>query len=802
MQRLCLFALFIVVCFVTRFAAATETENLGIRVLPAPGLVNVDGRVDDWDLSGGMFSSHDLEEMREEYSVWTHMMYDAQNLYVLARVSGKHPAADDNLKLYMVTTPEKADPVVSTITCRQEQAGTDVVQISRKSEKTRAKPETVDAKGAGAKQVFRVSADGKSYIQEIAIPLSLLTSEGAKLSAGSEIRVMLVLSMKGGKWGVQIFDNFMPGVPAERTGWGLSAARQYGPATFEPKGNVEVRPVRLSDGRELSVSMKDGQPVINWADLSKPAPGLKRITFTMPEDGYISLNIRNADGQVVRQLLNCERYTKGEHTVMWDGLTTPIWRTPGKAVPPGPYTWSAIYHTGIGLRLRGWAYHGSTDPWDNIPANTWGADHALPVACVNDGQRVYLGWAGCEAGKALVACDLDGNLQWSVGRGFDGVTALAIDQGIVYQHKGTLIRRLDALTGKTVEWPGTNSADLLIKSLWGDEKGMPAKMVFHEGFAVQNGKVYLGFSLWDWERAHITDWRSLLSKVKADGRVGKAIWDKMDQRSQEVTTKWLAGNQAEDDALKGPNYYTPDVRDVVIRSMQALLTEKTLVEGAEQLSADKLAEANRRLIEKTFSKETIKLRSNFMAVIDVGTRKVLKMIDVEAPGKMALAGDDLLYMFSDRQKVFLLNAQTGQVKSIITGLKNPNAITANKAGSLYVAVGQPDEQVQVYSPEGKLLRTIGRKGGHARVGPWNPDGLRNTWGLTIDPKGQLWAARLRLVAQTIQRVGCRQRLVIFATTSARPTTAPAAGRSAHAIPTSWLAKAANSVSIPRLVEAR
>lgn len=111
---------------------------------------------------------------------------------------------------------------------------------------------------------------------------------------------------------------------------------------------------------------------------------LKTISFAMPADGYISLNIRTADGVVVRQLLNCEPMSKGNHDVAWDGLTTPIWKTPGRPVPPGSYTWSGIWHPGIGLRLRGWAYHGQSDPWDVSPTTYWGADHALPVACVAD----------------------------------------------------------------------------------------------------------------------------------------------------------------------------------------------------------------------------------------------------------------------------------------------------------------------------------------------------------------------------------------------------------------------------------
>ena len=40
----------------TGLIRATETENLGIQILPAPGKVVVDGKVNDWDLSGGLFA--------------------------------------------------------------------------------------------------------------------------------------------------------------------------------------------------------------------------------------------------------------------------------------------------------------------------------------------------------------------------------------------------------------------------------------------------------------------------------------------------------------------------------------------------------------------------------------------------------------------------------------------------------------------------------------------------------------------------------------------------------------------------
>jgi len=38
-------------------AHGTPTENLALRVLPAPAKVVIDGQASDWDLSGGIFTS-------------------------------------------------------------------------------------------------------------------------------------------------------------------------------------------------------------------------------------------------------------------------------------------------------------------------------------------------------------------------------------------------------------------------------------------------------------------------------------------------------------------------------------------------------------------------------------------------------------------------------------------------------------------------------------------------------------------------------------------------------------------------
>ena len=55
------------------------------------GKITIDGKTDDWDLSGGIFACDNTEQMRDRYAIWFHLMYDADNLYVLAHFVDETP---------------------------------------------------------------------------------------------------------------------------------------------------------------------------------------------------------------------------------------------------------------------------------------------------------------------------------------------------------------------------------------------------------------------------------------------------------------------------------------------------------------------------------------------------------------------------------------------------------------------------------------------------------------------------------------------------------------------------------------
>ena len=72
-------------------AAAQQTSNGELRAVPAPAKVAIDGKLDEWDLSGEILICYDLVRLTDVYSVRAAAMYDAANLYLSFRFKDKLP---------------------------------------------------------------------------------------------------------------------------------------------------------------------------------------------------------------------------------------------------------------------------------------------------------------------------------------------------------------------------------------------------------------------------------------------------------------------------------------------------------------------------------------------------------------------------------------------------------------------------------------------------------------------------------------------------------------------------------------
>lgn len=496
----------------TAAVRATETENLNIRVLPAPGKVVIDGKVADWDLTGGIFACGDAENGREKMGVWFHVMYDEENVYLLARWKDQTPMNNpgstkgdygfngDCLQFRVITGDGTPNEQTSHWTSWRDREGLD--SIGCDYGKNFDKGGGGDVKKKGVSQTFVLDEDGKGYSQEIVIPWKLLVGKDAAApKVGEKIRITLEPNFTIGTGGrLTIKDVFKPGTAIDRV-FTFSGSACWGVGSLEAKGNVALQPVRLRDGREFVTKMENGVPTINWTGLikSQELVGFKDLKFTMPDDGFVSLNIYGADGTVARQLLNSTFVAKGAHVIKWDGLTSTSAHVPGKPVAAGEYSWKGIYNTGIGLRLKGWAANAGSAPWTGMTGKEdWGGDHGNPMAVASDGTGVYLGWDGAEGGKALVGVDNNGNVQWrNIRGGIATANPVAADGGTVYafnntgQYAARAIYRVDAKSGRYTEWTSIASTDLLMKHLWGDAKDAPQQP---DGMVAKFGKVYLSFN--------------------------------------------------------------------------------------------------------------------------------------------------------------------------------------------------------------------------------------------------------------------------------------------------------------------
>ena len=158
-------------------------------------------------------------------------------------------------------------------------------------------------------------------------------------------------------------DLFRAGVTPDRV-FAFMAYDRWGLAKLEAAGQNRSAAGATFRRTDLPGQLDGGMPRVDWKGLYKEdkLEGFAKINLPMPEDGFVSLIVKNADGQVVRNLLNAKFLTKGPQEVLWDGLTTPSDRKPGEPVPAGNYTWEAIGHKGIGLSLVGWACNAGRAP--------------------------------------------------------------------------------------------------------------------------------------------------------------------------------------------------------------------------------------------------------------------------------------------------------------------------------------------------------------------------------------------------------------------------------------------------------
>ncbi len=124
--------------------------------------------------------------------------------------------------------------------------------------------------------------------------------------------------------------------------------------------------------------------------------------------------------------------------------------------------------------------------------------------------------------------------------------------------------------------------------------------------------------------------------------------------------------------------------------------------------------------------------------IDAAGGKVIRETPLEAPGGLVHDPAGNLLAISGN-KVVRLPADGGgpPVDFISSGLEQPEGITTDEKGLVYVSDWGLSHQVKVFSADGKFVRAIG-KAGVPSAGKYDPLRMNRPHGIAVDDKGRLW----------------------------------------------------------------
>ena len=389
-------------------AVQNKADNTEIRIVPAPGKVVIDGKLDDWDLTGEIFMFID-EASRESHHVRMAMMYDKDFVYVGGHWKDPTPMRNmthfggdvanawnaDAIQIRFVSDPAlKSD--ASNITGGRMPAGEQqFVNHINLWYSTQDKQAGYEARYTlnfadqvlnppGVEGAFVEDADGRGCTFEYGIPLAVLRAP-RPFKGGDKVQMQFQIH-----WGNEKGTELKSGItdvrnPKSNT-LGYMGPAAWGLGRFMDKGNLPPLP-------------KSG---------TERAAGHIPVTFTLGKDGKASISIRNAAGKTIRTGIGAVPYKAGAHVWLWDGLDDF-----DRPVPAGTYEARILTHDGIKQEFVCDVGTSGTPPWQTEDGTGgWAGDYWAPTFVATEGDRVVLGTGNAEAQKPAIGTDLEGKKLW------------------------------------------------------------------------------------------------------------------------------------------------------------------------------------------------------------------------------------------------------------------------------------------------------------------------------------------------------------------------------------------------------
>ena len=143
------------------------------------------------------------------------------------------------------------------------------------------------------------------------------------------------------------------------------------------------------------------------------------------------------------------------------------------------------------------------------------------------------------------------------------------------------------------------------------------------------------------------------------------------------------------------------------------------------------------------------LNGNRIVALDAKSGAQKGEISCDAPRGLAAAPDGSLYAVSGKSVVRVLikttegtetTGKTSSVRSVCSVVENPYALAIGSDGTIYVSDLGESQQIKVFSGDGKMLRTYGKRGGRAFLGKIDYDAFLFPFGLAVDKTGALLVA--------------------------------------------------------------
>ena len=493
---------------------AQQTNNHVLRAVPTQGQVTLDGKLGDWDLSGEILISYDMENLLDTHSVRAAAMYARDGLYLSFRFRDRTPMVNHvdpkqepgngwrsdcvQLRIWADHGKPLGPPTggrIIHVDCYWYTDGNrpgSIVQFHNMALGKDGFEGRIDhAIGKGVDAAFRKDVDGRGYTQEMRLDWKILRRDGRPYTAGQTLRMGIECmwgDATGKRWPEHRFADLINAkLPQREFFW--TAYKAWGEVAFEKRGKLEPSPsmVLLDQAERLR-------------RLRYTTAGPVPIRYETPADGFVTWVVERPDGTRVRNLISNYPRKGGKQTDCWDGTDDK-----GRLVEPGRYRVRGLYHGPLDVRYEFSYGNPGTPPWETSDGKgNWLSDHANPMDVLADKDRIYAAAPMSENGNTVIAMDYDGNRLWGLSHTGGGFMArvgkylyMIADHGchiggwrgkVDESYRIELIR-VDAATGKLASFPDGKSHHEIAR--W-----CPLKEGFtrdHEGVTVAN-------------KAHNADW--------------------------------------------------------------------------------------------------------------------------------------------------------------------------------------------------------------------------------------------------------------------------------------------------------